>query len=112
MFYCSGVTAIGELGEQEGDWGLCSRRSLWEGGGTVAANLFLHERWRRRVSFHKCQDRREWDCVFYQIKLLDSDMRITNFSYKSSDLLNESFYPNDEIQQISLRYVRKGVSGE
>ena len=50
--------------------------------------------------------------VFYQIKLLDSDMRITNWSYKSSDLLNESFYPNDDIQQISLRYVRKGVPGE
>ena len=91
--------------------GLCSRRSLWEGGGTVAANLFLHQRWRRRVSFHKCQDRREWDCVFYQIKLLDSDMKITNCSYKSSDLLNESFYLIDDIQRIFFRYVRKGVSG-
>ena len=49
--------------------------------------------------------------VFYQIKLLDSDMRITNWSYKSSDLLNESFCPNDDILRISLRYVRKGVSG-
>ena len=58
-------------------------------------------RWRRRVSFHKCQDRREWDCVFYQIKLLDSDMRITNCSYKSSDLLNDSFDPSDGIRQIS-----------
>ena len=57
------VTAIGELGEQEGDWGLCSRRSLWEGGGAVTVNLFLHQRWWRRVSLHNCQDRREWDCV-------------------------------------------------
>ena len=50
---------------------------------------------------------------FYLNKTDVFGIRITNWSYKSSDLLNESFDTDDEMQQISSKwYIKLGVSGE